>query len=227
MIKTRLIFGAIATIATLCAASPVHARITDAAGDLLSTFTGGNRPDLDVLSADVFFDGTNFTLTTTLAGAIDTSLNSNAIYVWGFDRGNPHPATAPFAGIGIDNVFFDSVITVRPDTTVTVNRTAGNGAGTTQLGVGTATVNGSTISTKISADLLPTNGFAPGTYTWNLWPRINSTVGGTANISDFAPNNSNLGVTVVPESGSAVLFAPALIAGLGMIVLRRRNATSA
>lgn len=215
MFYKKLVFGLIA-LSFLGATATAHARITDATGDFLTSYTGAQGGDLDVVTADVVFDGTGFTLTTTLADAIGTT--PNAVYVWGLDRGTAHPATAPFASIGITNVFFDSVIIVRPDTTVTINRL--NGGGTTNLTAGAATINGNTISTRISPSELPSQGFAPNSYTWNLWPRING--GTTANISDFAPNNSNVAVVAVPEASSTVLLTSVIFTGLGLGIVRRR-----
>ncbi|MBC8135036.1 MAG: hypothetical protein H8F28_04010 [Fibrella sp.] len=217
MLRKNLVFGFIATALFVGASTAAQARIPDAAGDFLGTYIGAQGGDLDVLEAEVLFDGTDFTLTTTLAGAVGTT--PNGFYVWGFDRGGATLNPAPFASIGIDNVFFNSVVILRPDTTVTVNRIGGGG--TTNFGAGTAIITGNTISARIAATELPSTGFAPGSYTWNLWPRL---AGGTAtNISDFAPNNSNAAVVAVPEANSALLFAPAFLAGLGLVVIRRRN----
>src|SRR5262249_35978017 len=79
------------TILTLVAlgvaGTPLSASvITDPAGDFLTTFTTGPRNgDLDVLSAEVLFDGTNFTFTSTENGPIGTT--DGSVFVWGVDRG--------------------------------------------------------------------------------------------------------------------------------------------
>jgi len=215
----KLLFAAFATALTLGVSTPTaHALVTDASGDFLASYTGTPGADLDVLTTDVLFDGTSFTLTATLAGNIGAT--PNAIYVFGFDRGGATASPAAFASIGVDNVFFNSVVILRPDTTVTINRLGGGG--TTNLAVGAASVTGNAITARIPIAELPTTGFASGAYTWNLWPRING--GTTANISDFAPNNSNAAVVSVPEAGSLQLLAPALLGMLGVVVRRRRKA---
>jgi hypothetical protein len=193
------------------------AQVNDPIGDFISTFAGPNNGDLDVVSSTVVFAGTEFFLTTTLNGAVGTT--SNALYVWGFDRGQ---GTARFAGggspiPGTENILFDSVVILRPDTTVTINRIVGGGA--TNLPVGTATVQGNTISAKIPVSTLPTLGFALADYTWNLWPRAG--VGQNSQVSDFAPDASNIGVNVAPEPGTA-----GLMLGGGLLmwgVIRRKQ----
>ncbi|MBC8140690.1 MAG: hypothetical protein H7Y38_04540 [Armatimonadetes bacterium] len=205
-----------------------HARVTDAAGDFISSYDAANprNGDLDVLSADVFYDGTNYTLTTTLSGLVGTTTDAggvaNVLYVWGFDRGGATNSPANFAAIGITNVFFNSVVILRPNGTVTVNRLGGGG--TTNLPAGTAVINGNTISATISGTELPSTqaGFTGEQYTWNLWPRL--TGGGTENIADFAPNNANAPVTVVPEAGSIALFLPALLGAVAVAILTRKGA---
>lgn len=221
MLRKNLVLGLMTAALLMGVSVRAHAGASDATGDFLGSYVGVQAGDLDVVTADVFYNGDNFTFTTTLAGAVGTT--PNAFYVFGVDRGAPHPPAAPFASIGITNVFFDSVIILRPDTTVSVTRQ--NGGGTTNFGAGTATVSGNTISATFAATELPSTGFAQSDFTWNLWPRLLG--GGTANISDFAPNNSNLAVTVVPEASSALLFAPAFLAALGIVILRRRNSKGA
>ena len=186
----------------------------DAPGDYVVGYTGSRLGDLDVLSADVTYNPSSqvFHFTGTMASAIGSS--ASGFYVWGLNRG---AGTANFAGNGVGGVLFDSVVILRPDGTATVNRLGGGG--TTNLS-GVTQVSGRTITADIDAALLPSKGAAASAYTWNLWPRDGTiTSAGFGQISDFAPNNSNLGVSVVPEPANALLLA----AGLAAIGLKRRR----
>jgi len=81
-------------------------------------------------------------------------------------------------------------------------------------------IGGNALSVMVPLSLLPTTGFDPGHYGFNIWPRSGS-VGGLAVISDFAPNNSTL--AAVPETGTWSL----MLGGFGLIgaTLRRRRAS--
>ena len=192
---------------------PASAAFTvDPGGDFLPTFTGVRNGDLDVLSADVTFDGTTFRLTATLAAPVGTT--PSAVYVFGFDRGQGTErfvTGTPSIGAGVR---FDSVVTLLPNLTGTVNTLPGTAA----LAAGSVTVSGATISAAVPASLLPSRGFAPGDYTWNLWPR-DSGLTGNAAVSDFAPNASNAAVTSTPAPPAALAMA----AGLGLLGLARRR----
>ena len=143
-----------------------------------------------------------------MAAAIGTTPGTSA-YVWGINRG---PGTARFAGIGVPGVLFDTVVALNSNGT-------GTSAGAA-LSAGTVVISGNTISATFSGSLLPTvaGGFAKQDYTWSLWPRA-AGIAGTAAISDFAPNNSNLAVTAVPEPASVAMLA----LGLGVVVIARRR----
>lgn len=215
--------GGTVALTLLLFTGSAYAQVTDAQGDFIGTYTGPQNPDLDVLSANLLLgtDGT-FRFQATLAGAPGTT--STGFYVWGVNRGQ---GTGNFASIGLPNVMFDAIIILRPDGTGSVNRQTNinnvpGGSGTVNLAPGSITIIGNTISGVVPGSLLPTQGFAPSAYTWNLWPR-SDTVGGTAAISDFAPNSTNALVSTAPEAGSGAF---ALIGGMiplvGAMVARRR-----
>lgn len=183
-------------------------------GDFLPTFAGNKGADLDVVSADgTIIPNDSNTNTATMAGAIGQS--PGVLYVWGFDRGQ---GTALFADNGIDNVPFDSVLVATP-TGGTINYLVGGGTPAT-LPTGSVTTSGREISVKVPVALLPSLGKAQEDFTWNLWPRGGEIPPpGFSGISDFAPDNSNSGLTVVskpvPEPSSALgLMALGVLGGV-------------
>lgn len=188
--------------------------IIDSAGDFLGSYTGPHNGDLDVTSADVILNGANFILLATVNGNVGTTANS--IYVFGFDKGGA--TNAPFANL-TGNGVTDHIDKVIFNAAVVVNGTTGAvtlGA----LNLGTAVINGNSISATIAASALTSTGSAFSDYLWNLWPRAPAGIGGTQVISDFAPNNAMVKVSV-PEPASAMLF------GLGLLsigFMRRRKA---
>ena len=194
-------------IATL-SMTQANATVYDEKGDFLSNYTGPKNDDLDVLSADVFFDGLNFTLSATMAGMIGGTPNS--LYVFGFDRGGA--TNAPFTGIGVPGVIFNAVVAINGTT----------GAFSAGGVAGTATINGNSLSATFAASQLVSTGADFADYLWNLWPRAAAAIGGTQVISDFAPNNSMHRVSV-PEPATLSLFGLGLI-GIGALSRRRAKA---
>lgn len=201
--------AALATVAALALAGPAQAApVVDATGDFLPTFGGTASADLDVVGVEAFYDRSNglFTIVGTMAGAITNV--ANHLYVWGVNRG---AGTAGFAAIGATNVLFDRVIVLRPNGTGNI--------GAVNLPAGSVVIDDDTVSATFPASLLPSTGFGVEGYTWNLWPR-DTTAAGTAAISDFAPDNSNIATVSVAEPASLALMAASLLA---MAAVRRRR----
>lgn len=211
----------LAAFLAAAASSTARAGVVDPAGDILATYVNqASAPgDLDVVFAHFLYDrdADTFTFTSTQAAAIGSTPGS--LYVWGVDRGTGTArfvAGTPSVGAG---VLFDSVVVLRPDTSVTVSDIIN--LKTTNLGLGVARIDGNTISATISASLLPELGlFARTAYTTNLWPRVGA--GNNNQITDFAPDASNFVVTVVPEPSTVALSACAAIV-LPVALARRRR----
>ena len=193
--------------------------VTDAAGDFLPSFVanGGNAAGsahLDVVSANVLYNISTkvFTLIATMNGAIDAS--SLGDYVWGVDRGAGAVNPAFASLLGVDQVRFDRTVVLSTTGTGTV---ASN-----SLAADAVTISGSTITANVALDLLPSTGFDPLQYTWNIWPRAvaTATLTGVNRITNFAPDNQNFAVTEIPEPNSAALM---LAAGGALLVATRRR----
>jgi hypothetical protein len=181
--------------------------VLDMTGDFIASYTGPQGGDLDVVGSFVTYNPVTDMFV--FAGIMNADIGTTpgSVYVWGVNRG---AGAAGFAGIGIDNVFFDAIVRFSGDGSGTVTGTTP----ATQLPAGTAKVIGSTIIGQISGSLLPSQGFAKSDYSWNLWPRA-AGIAGTAAISDFAPDNANLPVTTlspVPEPASVALWLLGLAA---------------
>ena len=181
--------------------------IFDPVNDFLPTYTAGPKNgDLDVTAVGVTFNGSSFVLTATLNGPLGTT--PGALFVWGVDRG---AGTARFGAIA-PGVRFDAVVVLQANATGSVTRIVGGG--TSALSPGDVTVSGNTLTASVPASFLPSLGKAEADYTFNLWPRLGA--GNNNQISDFAPDNSNIGATAVPEPSSVAL------ASLGGLILLAR-----
>lgn len=208
---------AVAACAALALAAPAAAQpATDAAGDFLPSYTGPQNSDVDITRVAFTWNGANtFRLLSRSAG--DLGQTPGALFVWGINRGGGaagFPTLAP-------GVLFDAVVVVNPFGASFVRDIPG--AVTTPLSVGAVRFSGADLFVDLSAALLPSRGFAFGDYTANLWPRVG--VGSNDQISDFAPDNSNIAVSTIPEPGTAALVLPALgLVAAAAAARRRRSA---
>jgi PEP-CTERM motif len=211
-----------ASVAVMAASSMAQATtITDPANDFLTTFTGVRSSDLDVLSSSVLYDGTTLRIGATVNAPVGTL--PTALYVFGVDRG-AGARTSNFNSLGLNNVIFDSVITMT-GAGVTGGRDLVSNTAIT-LPAGAARITGSSFELDIPVALLPSQGFQPQQYGINLWPRDSASprpAGATTTdfqIADFAPNNATFAANAVapfpaapspvPEPGTLALFGTAM-----------------
>ena len=201
----RHLFTLASAFVLLTSVSAASAQVTDPAGDLIGTYTGPLNADLDILGADVAFDGTNFFLSTTVDGTVGTTVGS--LFVWGVDRGSGSPRLtfgSPSVGTG---VLFDAVIVMFPDGTLRVVTIPLAGAPTISQFAGGTIVNGDTLSATVSSALLGSMGFAPEDYSFSLWSRarVNPAMDGTnAEIADFL--TGALQARAVPEPATWLMM---------------------
>lgn len=200
------------TVAVLSLATAAHAQsstVSDPTGDFLPSYTGPDNPDLDVTSLSVSYNAStmSFLIQSTMAGDIDPSLPG--FYAIGVNTGT---GAGPFAAIGAPDVKFNQVISVQKNGTASIGGTA--------LSAGSVTIGGNALSVMVPLSLLPSTGFDPAHYGFNIWPR-SGTTGGLAVISDFAPDNATLAAAAVPEPAawSLMLGGFALVGG----TLRQRR----
>jgi hypothetical protein len=204
-------------LALIGSAAASAATVTDPANDFLPTFSGPHNGDLDVLSANVTLNGSDFDFTATLNGPIGET--PGAVYVFGLDRGK---GTPKFANIGNPDVIFDSTFVIKNTGGGVVNDLISK----TKTSITDITFSGATLNAVVPLSDLPSEGFSPNQYTFNLWPEAGAANSGNTEISDFAPNNSmaRVSVSTAPEPGTMALFSLAGAAAIGL--LRRRKKTS-
>ena len=113
---------------------------------------------------------------------------------------------------------FDAVVIITADGGGFVT-TLDNGT-QTNLPSADISINGPDIAATLPVSLLPSLGFAPVNYAVNLWPRSAPIIDQVEVISDFAPDDTNTAVTVVPEPTTIGLMGLALG---GLAYARRRS----
>ena len=179
----RLLFAS-ACIALLTSSPATASTVVDAVGDFLPTYTGPAAADLDVTSFSATYNPhtMNFQVGATLAGIIDPSVAG--FYVIGVNTGTG--VIDPFDSVGQGNVVFNQAIVVNKNATGNVGATALTGV----------SVSGNQFSATVPLSLLPSTGFAPLQYGFNLWPRTGM---GNELISDFSPENALLEPSAIPE----------------------------
>ena len=206
--------GALGFAVVLAGAPALANTITDPVGDFLPTYTGPQDGDMDVLSVSVTLSGADFMISGTMNGAIGTTANSE--YVFGVNTGGAGAPFGPFA----PGVLFNSVVVLDPNGTGIV---VDNIASPTITPLGSVTVSGDTISAVVPVALLPSTGWTPDIYGWNLWPRL--TPMPLDNISDFAPDDSTF--PTVPEPATWALMIVGFLGVGAMQRARRRSVRSA
>jgi hypothetical protein len=223
----KLIRSLIAAPVLALAASAGHAvslGTSDPQGDFLSTYAGVQNGAVDVLFAYSIFDqaSSSFTFGATMAGPISGAA-SGTQYIWGVNRGGGTARLNTGATPVGSGVLFDSVIALSSAGTGQVNQfVPSQPTISTVLSPGAVVISGNSITVTVAASLLPNNGFTFANYQWNLWPRVGS--GNNNQITDFAPDNSTIGVlaiTPVPEPDALAM----MLAGLGLVgfIARRRG----
>jgi len=206
MVKTAVL----AAILTAFVVQANAAVITDPVGDFIPSFTGAKTADRDVVAASASYANGNFDFGGTFAGPVGST--AGTVYVFGINRG---AGTARFGAIAT-GVLFDSVVIVTPNVSTVVRDFVANSV--TPLAASATTINGNSIDVMVAGALLPSTGFSTAQYTVNLWPR--SGLSDNSQIADFAPDNSNFGVSV-PEPASLALLGVGMV---GLITIRRRTA---
>jgi hypothetical protein len=217
----RILFKIFSSMALLISASTASAAISDPAADFLLTYAGPANSDVDIISADVAFNGSAFSFSETMNGPVGTTPNS--LFVWAINRGAgvARPALAPPV-IG-STLLWDAVVVMFPDGTLRVVTFPAAGPPSVINIAGGTSVTGSSLSALVSLSLLPSTGFAPTAYTFELWSRVRvnpAADGLTSEIADLTPNGGPI-VAAVPEPATWL----SMLLGFGLIgvMLRWRS----
>jgi hypothetical protein len=207
-------------LAALCSVPGSAASVTDPANDILPTFSGSHTDgDLDVLSANVTLQGSNLVFTGTVRSDIEGEDGEQ--YVFGINRGQ---GAAKFSNIGNPGVLFDSTFVIKPDGESAVNDLISG----SMTAISDVTVSEKTITGIVPLSDLPSEGFDPTAYEYNLWSETTPGNAGNTNIADFAPNNavatiSTGDVAAAPEPGTIAMVGIGTLSAI-MLIRRRRSA---
>ncbi|HEY4125741.1 MAG TPA: PEP-CTERM sorting domain-containing protein [Rhizomicrobium sp.] len=204
-IPSRLIIAS--SLALLGATNAAFAEPLGPSSGFLPTYAGVQNGDLDVAGGEVFFDGGSFEFDATFNDAVGTTLG--VFYVWGVDRGSN---AAPF-GAFRPGVLFDAVVVSAPSLNLNFVVDLATNVMTPFTDV---VANGNVLTLTVPASLLPSLGFLPKDYLVNLWPRLGFDPSDNTQIAEFAPSNSDAGITGAPEPATLALF------GAGVIAFGRR-----
>src|SRR5215831_3757947 len=189
--RTAMVFGCLVGLNGMAGATTVN----DGPGGFIGSFTGTQTGDIDILSASLTRSGSNLLFSATMNGTIGNAADT---YVLGINRGL---STRNFSAVGLGGVTFDSVLTV----------TGAGVQGGTDFVTNTPIsdsfqISGATITATIPLSLLPlvSGGFTSADqFLWNFWTRGSLqgvAVAGNAGLADFAPDNSDAGITPVPAA---------------------------
>ncbi len=210
----KLPLAGFALAASLLCVTPAAATPLGPSSGFLASYTGPQNGDFDIVSGEAFLRGGNFEFDATFSAPIGTTPGSGVFYVWGIDRG----LNLPLFGANRPGVLFDAVVifSSSQDTGFVLDLISNQ---LTFLTSAQVSVNVDTLKLFVPGALLPTEGFLPSDYLVNLWTRdgLDPTI--FAQIAEFAPSNSDVGVTV-PEPVTIALFGAGLAA---TVALRRRK----
>lgn len=216
----KLVLTAIALATIACSIAPVGATPLGPSSGFLSSYAGPQNGDLNIASGEAFLDGGNFELDATFSAPIGTT--NGVSYVWGIDRGTN---LAPF-GTNRPGVLFDSVIISTPGSNTSFVLDLISNKMTLLTGA-EVNVSGDTLELFVPGSLLPSEGFSDNDYLVNLWTRDGLNSADFTQIAEFAPSNSDVAVTVVPEPSTwAMLLMGFGALGFMMRGLRRKTAAA-
>lgn len=208
MINKAIIVGMLGLTA-ICATPAAAVSIMDPTDDFIPSYTAGPRfADLDVTGFSVNYDSMSqfFTLGATFAGNSDPQ--TAGLYIFGVNTGTG--IARPFASIGQPDVIFNQAIVIQKNGTGSVGPNALDPTG--------ISIAGNMLTARVPLALLPSTGFGPTQYGFNLWPR--NGVGNVNQITDFAPENATVSIGAVPEPATWLM----MLVGFGGVgfSLRRR-----